>query len=168
MNWASLPSSLESDLTTTKICGRCSLSPITGISRPRIFTYEEDGKTTKKNCDACYGRDKKYQDANKAKVKFNASNFEIIEQGDYVICAVTSRKIPVQALRYWSVDRQEAYAVKPPSAAVAPLTSTAGKPRMQDPQPDRNTPQAGFHVRWRTCAASCAASCAVRRRMKNE
>jgi hypothetical protein len=29
--------------------------------------------------------------------------------GDFVVCAVTSRKIPLQALRYWCVDRQEAY-----------------------------------------------------------
>lgn len=29
--------------------------------------------------------------------------------GDFVLCAVTGRKIPLQALRYWCVDRQEAY-----------------------------------------------------------
>ena len=33
----------------------------------------------------------------------------MITPGDYVTCAVTSRKIPLQGLRYWSVDLQEAY-----------------------------------------------------------
>jgi len=47
--------------------------------------------------------------ANKAKVKFNASNFEIIEQGDYVICAVSGKNIPINELTYWNVELQEAY-----------------------------------------------------------
>ena len=29
--------------------------------------------------------------------------------GSYVTCAVTGRRIPLSELRYWSVDRQEAY-----------------------------------------------------------
>ena len=32
---------------------------------------------------------------NKAKLKFSANNFEIIEEGDYVICAVSGKNIPV-------------------------------------------------------------------------
>ena len=46
---------------------------------------------------------------NKAKLKFSANNFEIIEEGDYVICAVSGKKIRLQDLNYWSVDDQEAY-----------------------------------------------------------
>ena len=31
---------------------------------------------------------------NKAKLKFNPNNFEIIEQGEYVVCAVSGKKYP--------------------------------------------------------------------------
>ncbi len=46
---------------------------------------------------------------NKAKIKFNANNFEIIEKGDHVICAVSGKKIPLNQLTYWNVELQEAY-----------------------------------------------------------
>tara|TARA_B100000029_G_scaffold506455_1_gene589237 strand:+ start:546 stop:743 length:198 start_codon:yes stop_codon:yes gene_type:complete len=46
---------------------------------------------------------------NKAKLKFNPNNFEIIENGDYVICAVSGKKIPINQLTYWNVELQEAY-----------------------------------------------------------
>ena len=44
-----------------------------------------------------------------AKLKFLPNNFEIIENGDYVICAISKKKIPLENLNYWSVDKQEAY-----------------------------------------------------------
>lgn len=44
-----------------------------------------------------------------AKIRYLDADLELISPGDYVICAVTGRKIPLAALRYWSVDRQEAY-----------------------------------------------------------
>ncbi len=46
---------------------------------------------------------------NKAKLKFHANNFEIIEDGDYVLCAVSGKKIALNQLTYWNIDRQEAY-----------------------------------------------------------
>ena len=46
---------------------------------------------------------------NKAKLKFNSNNFEIIEQGDHVVCAVSGKKIPLDQLTYWNVELQEAY-----------------------------------------------------------
>ena len=46
---------------------------------------------------------------NKAKLKFSANNFEIIEEGDYVICAVSGKGIPLNQLTYWNVELQEAY-----------------------------------------------------------
>jgi hypothetical protein len=49
------------------------------------------------------------QPAGEARLRYLDADIEVLAPGDYVICAVTSRKIPVQALRYWSVDRQEAY-----------------------------------------------------------
>ena len=44
-----------------------------------------------------------------AKLKYLPNNFEIIEEGDHVICAVSGKKIPLQNLNYWNVDEQEAY-----------------------------------------------------------
>ena len=46
---------------------------------------------------------------NKAKLKFKANNFEIIENGDYVICAVSGKNISLDRLTYWNVELQEAY-----------------------------------------------------------
>ena len=44
-----------------------------------------------------------------AKLKFLPNNFEIIENGNYVICAISKKKIPLENLNYWNVDKQEAY-----------------------------------------------------------
>ena len=44
-----------------------------------------------------------------AKLKYLPNNFDIIEEGDHVICAVSGKKIPLQNLNYWNVDEQEAY-----------------------------------------------------------
>ena len=46
---------------------------------------------------------------NKAKLKFNPNNFEIIEEGDYVVCAVSEKKISLNQLTYWNIELQEAY-----------------------------------------------------------
>ena len=45
----------------------------------------------------------------KAKLKYLANTFEIIEKGDYVVCAVSKKKIPLENLNYWNVEEQEAY-----------------------------------------------------------
>ena len=44
-----------------------------------------------------------------AKLKYLQNNFDIIEEGDHVICAVSGKKISLQNLNYWNVDEQEAY-----------------------------------------------------------
>ena len=44
-----------------------------------------------------------------AKIKYLPNNFQIIEQGDYVECAVSKKKISIQDLTYWNVELQEAY-----------------------------------------------------------
>ena len=44
-----------------------------------------------------------------AKLKFLANNFEIIEEGDYVICAVSGKQIDIENLNYWNVELQEPY-----------------------------------------------------------
>lgn len=42
-------------------------------------------------------------------LRFLDGDVEVMTPGDFVLCAVTGQRIPLQALRYWSVDRQEAY-----------------------------------------------------------
>mgnify|MGYP001561790957 FL=1 len=37
------------------------------------------------------------------------NNFQIIEEGDHVICAISKKKIPLESLNYWNVEKQEAY-----------------------------------------------------------
>tara|TARA_Y100000768_G_C23944787_1_gene667017 strand:+ start:681 stop:860 length:180 start_codon:yes stop_codon:yes gene_type:complete len=44
-----------------------------------------------------------------AKLKYLPNNFEIIENGDHVICAVSGKKIELEKLNYWNVELQEAY-----------------------------------------------------------
>ena len=44
-----------------------------------------------------------------AKIHYLDGTFRLLGAGDHVTCAVTGRKIPLDELRYWSVERQEAY-----------------------------------------------------------
>ena len=44
-----------------------------------------------------------------AKLKYLPNNFEILENGDHVICAVSGKKIQLENLNYWNVELQEAY-----------------------------------------------------------
>ena len=45
-----------------------------------------------------------------ATLLYGDGDFQVQRQGDYVTCAVTGRRVALDALRYWSVTRQEAYA----------------------------------------------------------
>ena len=44
-----------------------------------------------------------------AKIKYLPNNYEIIEPGDHVICAISNKKIMLENLNYWNVDLQEPY-----------------------------------------------------------
>ena len=44
-----------------------------------------------------------------AKIKYLPNNFQVIELGDYVECAVSGKKIKLEELNYWNVELQEAY-----------------------------------------------------------
>ncbi len=44
-----------------------------------------------------------------AKIKYLPNNFQIIEHGDYVECAISGKKIYLENLTYWNVELQEAY-----------------------------------------------------------
>lgn len=45
-----------------------------------------------------------------ARLHYLAGTYRILVPGDHVLCAVTRQPIPLAELRYWSVERQEAYA----------------------------------------------------------
>ena len=45
----------------------------------------------------------------KAKLVYKHNSFDVIEKGDYVLCAVSGKQIPLENLNYWNVDLQEAY-----------------------------------------------------------
>ena len=44
-----------------------------------------------------------------AKIKYLPNNFEVIEEGDHVICAISGKEIDLKLLNYWNVDLQEPY-----------------------------------------------------------
>jgi hypothetical protein len=50
------------------------------------------------------------RDQGEAKLRFLDGDYDVLQPGSYVVCAVTGLQIPLDALRYWSVDLQEAYA----------------------------------------------------------
>ena len=54
--------------------------------------------------------DRRPADAGEAKLEYLDGDFRIVRPGAFVRCAVTGQPIPLDELRYWSVDRQEAYA----------------------------------------------------------
>lgn len=41
---------------------------------------------------------------------YGDGDYAIVKQGAFVVCAVSGRKIPLEALRYWNATHQEAYA----------------------------------------------------------
>ena len=45
----------------------------------------------------------------KAKLVYKHNSFEIIEEGNFVICAISGKEIPLNQLAYWNVELQEAY-----------------------------------------------------------
>jgi len=44
-----------------------------------------------------------------ARVHYMAGTFRLLSDGDHVLCAITGVRIPLHELRYWSIERQEAY-----------------------------------------------------------
>ena len=48
-------------------------------------------------------------DAGPATLHFADGEFAVLKRGRFVECAVSGRAIPLEILRYWSVERQEAY-----------------------------------------------------------
>ncbi|PVE26341.1 DUF2093 domain-containing protein [Microvirga sp. KLBC 81] len=55
-----------------------------------------------------------------AVVQYLDSNLRVIKPGAFVRCAVTGEAIPLDELKYWSVELQEAYAS--PEAVMMRIT----------------------------------------------
>ena len=55
-----------------------------------------------------------------AKLRYHPSHFQLLSPGDYVVCAQSAAIIPLEELRFWSVERQEPYA-SPVEASAALL-----------------------------------------------
>jgi hypothetical protein len=51
----------------------------------------------------------RYEGGGEAVIEYLDSNIRVIRPGSYVRCAVTGQAIPLDQLKYWSVERQEAY-----------------------------------------------------------
>lgn len=60
--------------------------------------------------------------AEEAELRYLDADFRVIRPGGFVRCAVTGDRIPLDELRYWSVDRQEPY-----SGPAAALARASGK-----------------------------------------
>lgn len=61
-----------------------------------------------------------------ARLHYLPARFRILSDGDHVICAVTGDRISLHDLRYWSVERQEAYADAAASLKAELRTISAG------------------------------------------
>ena len=59
-----------------------------------------------------------------ARLIYLPSHFRMVANGDHVLCAVSGVLIPLDQLRYWSADKQEAYA----SCAIATQAITGRSP----------------------------------------
>lgn len=53
-----------------------------------------------------------------ASLHFGDGDFAVLKPGGFVLCAVSGRRIPLEALRYWSVEAQEPYAGAPEASAA--------------------------------------------------
>ena len=62
--------------------------------------------------------------ATEAQLEYLDGDFRVVRPGAFVRCSVTGVAIPVEELRYWSVDRQEPYAS--PDAKLRRLRESGG------------------------------------------
>ena len=69
----------------------------------------------------------KHDVGGEAVLEYRDSNIRVVRPGRYVRCAVTRRPIPLDELKYWSVERQEAY--ESPEAVLVRL----GRPQPKSP-----------------------------------
>ncbi|WP_375458753.1 DUF2093 domain-containing protein [uncultured Enterovirga sp.] len=51
----------------------------------------------------------RHEGGGEAVIEYRDSNIRVIRPGRFVRCAATGEAIPLEELKYWSVERQEAY-----------------------------------------------------------
>ena len=61
-----------------------------------------------------------------AELEYLDGEYSVVKPGAYVLCAVSGVKIPLESLRYWSVDLREAYAT--PALALKRFQETGKTP----------------------------------------
>jgi hypothetical protein len=54
--------------------------------------------------------DRDFRPQGQADLEYCDGEYRVIKPGSFVLCAISGTQIPLEALRYWSVDLQEAYA----------------------------------------------------------
>jgi hypothetical protein len=77
-------------------------SPLTGETSGSFRGILENLKVLNKSGPAGHGE---------AQLQYLDGDFRVVSPGTYVRCAVTDARIPLDELKYWSVDLQEAYAL---------------------------------------------------------
>ena len=60
-----------------------------------------------------------------AVLKYLDGDYKVLTPGTHVVCAVTGEQIPLEDLRYWNVDLQEAYVDA--NAAMKRFRETSGR-----------------------------------------
>ena len=71
--------------------------------------------------------DRDFRPEGMAELEYLDGEYHIVTPGSFVVCAVSGVHIPLEALRYWSVDLQEAYAT--PAEALKRFQETEQTPR---------------------------------------
>ena len=51
----------------------------------------------------------KFLDDKMALLKYRHGEFDVIHDGQYVLCGISGKRIEISDIKYWSVDKQEAY-----------------------------------------------------------
>ncbi len=62
-----------------------------------------------------------------AKLVFGPTSFKVIRPGQHVVCAMSGEIIPLEELRYWSVEKQEPYASAQLATQALVQTEAEGK-----------------------------------------
>ncbi len=78
-------------------------------------------------CSAEHFHMNRFEGGGEAVIEYLDSNIRVVRPGSYVRCAVTGQAIPLDQLKYWSVERQEAYAG--PEAVLQRLGVKPREPR---------------------------------------
>lgn len=68
-----------------------------------------------------------FRPAGLAELEYLDGEYRIVKAGSFVICAVSAVRIPLESLRYWSADLQEAYAS--PALALQRFRETGRTPQ---------------------------------------